>query len=152
MVVWLNFYKLTGLTDVVTCQVKAQMEALNEQMQRPEVQEQMKEVQSLMQDKDFDAGCVQTILLLAHIHPPWRHAMMAAATGQYHTFCLQRADAMPQHLTDSKFKWQVLNLAFTSDNTGGSRAKALIWASQKRSSISSNKDADRSWTDSESYG
>ncbi|DBA85453.1 TPA: hypothetical protein ACH3X2_006126 [Trebouxia sp. C0005] len=35
--------------------VKAQMEALNEQMQRPEVQEQMKEVQSLMQDKDFAA-------------------------------------------------------------------------------------------------
>ena len=29
------------------------MEALNEQMQRPEVQEQMKEVQSLMQDKTF---------------------------------------------------------------------------------------------------
>ncbi len=29
------------------------MDALNEQMQKPEVQEQMKEVQSLMQDKDF---------------------------------------------------------------------------------------------------
>ena len=47
--------KLTDLTGVVTCQVKAQMEALNDQMQRPEVQEQMKEVQSLMQDKDFAA-------------------------------------------------------------------------------------------------
>lgn len=33
--------------------MKAQVEALNEQMQRPEVQEQMKEVQSLMQDKTF---------------------------------------------------------------------------------------------------
>lgn len=34
-------------------QVQAQMQAMQEQMQRPEVQEQMKEAHALMQDKGF---------------------------------------------------------------------------------------------------
>ncbi len=44
------------------------MEALNEQMQQPEVQEQMKEVQSLMQDKDFAAKIEKLrVCMLYHV-------------------------------------------------------------------------------------
>jgi len=39
--------------------------------------------------------------------------MLADAISQYLESCLQRADAMSQHLPDSKYKWQVLNFPLT---------------------------------------
>ncbi len=105
MVVWLNFYKLTGLTDVVTCQVKAQMEALNEQMQRPEVQEQMKEVQSLMQDKDFAAKIEKLrVRMLYHVDSVRMHQALTKARhavrempGTLMHRCVHQQAVMQQH-------------------------------------------------------
>ncbi len=56
------------------------MEALNEQMQRPEVQEQMKEVQSLMQDKDFAAKIeLLRVCLLYPVDPVRTHQALTKA-------------------------------------------------------------------------
>ena len=105
MVVWLNIYKLTGLTDVVTCQVKAQMEALNEQLQRPEVQEQMKEVQSLMQDKDFAAKIEKLrVRMLYHVDSVRMHQALTKACHAVREMpatlmhrCVHQQAVMQQH-------------------------------------------------------
>ena len=70
------------------------MEALNEQMQRPEVQEQMKEVQSLMQDKDFAAKIEKLrVCMLYHadsvkMHQPLTEASCCLRTACYSTTLL----------------------------------------------------------------